>query len=215
MTQRATPNGSWPGGGAAWNQRWSGVESPVERSGVPQHLGRATRRATPSLTPPARRSTSKGTVSQSRDHIKNIYRNRKVFHDYTVEDRVEAGISLLGSEVKSLRNGSGNLADAYVAFRDGEAWLINAHITPYAHATHENHEPLRERKLLLGRREIRKLQAKVRERGYSLVPISMYFKGPWVKVELGLGRGKRKHDKRSALKEREDRREMDRAARDR
>jgi SsrA-binding protein len=154
-------------------------------------------------------------VTRPRDHIQSIYRNRKVFHDYQIEDRVEAGISLLGSEVKSLRLGAGNLADAYVVFRDGEAWLVNAHISPYARATHENHEPLRERKLLLSHREIRKLGAKVRERGYSLVPISMYFKGAWVKVELGLGKGKRKHDKRHALKEREDRRDMERAARER
>jgi SsrA-binding protein len=154
-------------------------------------------------------------VTRPRDHIQSIYRNRKVFHDYQIEDRLEAGIALLGSEVKSLRKGSGNLADAYVVFRDGEAWLVNAHISPYAQATHENHEPLRERKLLLSRRELRKLSAKVRERGYSLVPISMYFKGAWVKVELGLGRGKRKHDKRTALKEREDRRDMERAARER
>ncbi len=154
-------------------------------------------------------------MTRERDHLQNIYRNRKVFHDYLVEDRVEAGISLLGSEVKSLRQGRGNLSDAYVLFRNGEAWLINAHISPYPQATHINHEPLRERKLLLSRRELRKLAAKVRERGYTLVPISLYFKGPWVKVELGLGRGKRKHDKRTALKEREDRRDMERAARDR
>jgi SsrA-binding protein len=153
-------------------------------------------------------------VPRARDHIQQIYRNRKVFHDYQIEERVEAGISLLGSEVKSLRQGSGNLSDAYVLFRDGEAYLVNAHISPYAQATHENHEALRERKLLLNRRELRKLSAKVRERGFTLVPISMYFKGPWVKVELGLGRGKRKHDKRSALKEQQDKREMARAARE-
>ena len=154
-------------------------------------------------------------MTRERDHLQNIYRNRKVFHDYLVEARVEAGISLLGSEVKSLRQGRGNLSDAYVLFRNGEAWLINAHISPYPQATHINHEPLRERKLLLSRRELRKLAAKVRERGYTLVPISLYFKGPWVKVELGLGRGKRKHDKRTALKEREERRDIERAARDR
>ncbi len=154
-------------------------------------------------------------MTRDRDHIQQIYRNRKVFHDYAIEDRVEAGVVLVGSEVKSLRQGRGNLADAYVVFRDGEAWLINSHIAQYPQATHENHEPLRERKLLLSAREIRKLGAKVRERGYSLVPISMYFKGAWVKVELGLGKGKRRHDKRSALKERTDKREMDRAARDR
>jgi SsrA-binding protein len=154
-------------------------------------------------------------LTRERDHIQSIYRNRKVFHDYHVEERLEAGISLLGSEVKSLRQGRGNLADAYVLFRDGEAWLINSHISQYPQATHENHEPLRERKLLLNARELRKLGAKVRERGYTLVPISMYFKGPWVKVELGLGKGKRKYDKRSALKEREDQRDMQRAARDR
>ncbi len=102
-------------------------------------------------------------MTRDRDHIQSIYRNRKVFHDYQIEDRVEAGISLLGSEVKSLRQGRGNLSDAYVVFRDKEAWLLNSHISQYPQATHENHEPLRERKLLLSARELRKLSANVGE----------------------------------------------------
>jgi SsrA-binding protein len=154
-------------------------------------------------------------MAHERDRILPIHRNRKAFHDYAIDDRVEAGIALHGSEVKSLRRGHGNLSDAYVLFRDGEAWLVNAHIAVYPEANRENHAPLRERKLLLSRRELTRLAARVRERGYALIPLSLYFKGPWVKVELGLGKGKRQHDTREALKDREDRREMERAARER
>lgn len=154
-------------------------------------------------------------MSSPKDHIQHVYRNRKVFHDYQIEDRVEAGIVLTGSEVKSLRQGRGNLADAHVVFRSGEAWLVNAHVGLYPQANRENHEPTRDRKLLLSKRELRKLAIRVRERGYSLVPIAMYFRGAWVKVELGLGRGKKKGDKRSSIKEREAKRDMDRAARGR
>ena len=154
-------------------------------------------------------------MSRPKDHVQPIYRNRKVFHDYQIEDRVEAGIVLTGSEVKSLRLGRGNLADAHVVFRDGEAWLVNGHIGLYPQANRENHDPTRDRKLPLSRRELRRLSIRVRERGYSLVPIAMYFQGAWVKVELGLGRGKKKGDKRAALKEREDKRDMERAVRGR
>ncbi len=154
-------------------------------------------------------------MSVERDRILQICRNRRVFHDYEIAERVEAGLVLLGSEVKSLRQGRGNLSDAYVLFRDREAWLISSHISPYPQATHENHEPRRERKLLLRRSQIRRLGIRVRERGFSLVPISMYFRGPHVKVELGLGKGKKRHDKRASLREKDDRRDMERARRER
>lgn len=154
-------------------------------------------------------------MTRERDRIVPIHRNRKALHDFEIESRVEAGVALFGSEVKSLRQGRGNLADAYVLFRDGEAWLVNSHIAIYPQANRENHDPTRERKLLLTSRELRKLAAKVREKGFALIPLSMYFKGPWVKIELGLGRGRRQHDKREALRERQDRRELERADRDR
>ncbi len=154
-------------------------------------------------------------MARPKDHIQHIYRSRKVFHLYQIEDRVEAGVVLTGSEVKSLREARGNLADAHVVFRKGEAWLVNAHVGLYPQANRQNHEPTRDRKLLLSKRELRKLAIRVRERGYSLVPIAMYFRGAWVKIELGLGRGKKKHDKRSAIKERQDKRDMDRATRGR
>ncbi|MFH1465538.1 MAG: SsrA-binding protein SmpB [Pseudomonadota bacterium] len=154
-------------------------------------------------------------MTRERDRIVPIHRNRKALHDFEIESRVEAGVALFGSEVKSLRQGRGNLADAYVLFRDGEAWLVNSHIAIYPQANRENHDPTRERKLLLTSRELRKLAARVREKGFALIPLSMYFKGPWVKIELGLGRGRRQHDKREALRERQDRRELERADRDR
>ena len=149
--------------------------------------------------------------SYTRDALRPICRYRKAFYEYEISDRLEAGIVLLGSEVKSLREGRGNLNDSYVRFNDGEAWLINAHISPYPQANRENHEPLRERKLLLRKSEIRRLFSRVRERGYTVVPLTMYFKGPHVKVELGLGRGKKLHDKRAALREKQDRRDMERS----
>lgn len=147
-----------------------------------------------------------------RDRILPICRNRRALHDYEVEDRFEAGIVLRGSEVKSLRQGRVNLQDAYVRFKDGEAWLVGAHISPYSHANRENHDPLRERKLLLHAHEIRRLASKVQERGLTVIPLGMHFKGPHVKVELGLGRGRKVHDKRAAIKEREDRRDIARAS---
>jgi SsrA-binding protein len=154
-------------------------------------------------------------MTRERDRIALIHRNRKAFHDYEIESRVEAGVALTGSEVKSLRQGRGNLGDAYVLFRGGEAWLVGSHIAIYPQANRENHEPTRERKLLLSAQELRRLAAKVREKGFAIIPLSMYFKGPWVKIELGLGRGRKQHDKRDALKERQDRRDMERADRDR
>jgi SsrA-binding protein len=135
-----------------------------------------------------------------------VIRNRKAFRDYHILDRWEAGIALSGSEVKSLREGKANLTDAYARIQDGEVFLVNAHISPYDPASRENHEPRRERKLLLHRQEIRRLIGKVVEKGLTLIPLSFYFKQGKVKVELALATGKRKYDKRAAIKEKDIRR---------
>lgn len=140
-----------------------------------------------------------------------ICENRRAQHDYTIMDTMEAGLSLLGSEVKSLRGGSGNIKEAHVRFEEGEVWLVDAHIPPYEQANQQNHEPRRRRKLLVKKIERERWRKRVKERGLTCIPIRMYFVGPWVKVEISLGRGKRVHDKRAALKERSDRRDMDRA----
>jgi SsrA-binding protein len=146
---------------------------------------------------------------------KLICTNRKATHDYFIEERFEAGLVLLGSEVKSLRAGRANLRDSYAGIKDNELYLYNCHISPYAEAHQFNHEPLRKRKLLLHRKQINKLLGKVTERGYTLVPLRLYFKGGKVKLELALGKGKKLFDKRGAIKEREDRREMERAIKER
>ncbi|MFH0825505.1 MAG: SsrA-binding protein SmpB [Pseudomonadota bacterium] len=142
--------------------------------------------------------------------IKIICKNRKARYNYELDDSFEAGLCLLGSEVKSLRQGKANLSDSYARFRGGEAFLVDAHIASYDQANRENHDPLRSRKLLLHKREIRKLTGKVTERGYSLVPLKLYFKRGKVKVELALGRGKKSYDKRESLKKKDQRREMER-----
>lgn len=144
------------------------------------------------------------------DSVKVICKNRKARFNFTIDDTIEAGIALLGSEVKSLRNGKANLSDSYAKFKQGEVYLVEAHIAPYDHANRENHDPLRERKLLLHKREIRKLVGKVAERGFSLIPLQLYFKSGKVKVLLGLGRGKRAFDKREAIKKKDQRRELER-----
>ena len=147
--------------------------------------------------------------------VKNITTNRRARHNYQIVETHEAGLVLRGSEVKSLRQGNANLKDAYVMFREGEAWLVGAYIAPYSFARDGGHQPERDRKLLLHRREIERIAAKVAERGLTLVPLSMYFKEGRAKVELGLGRGKARYDKRHALKEKQQKREMDRAIRHR
>jgi SsrA-binding protein len=143
---------------------------------------------------------------------KVIARNKQAFRDYFISDRYEAGLALLGSEVKSLRGGHANLNDAYAEIREGEVWLVNAHINPYSHATHVNHEPRRPRKLLLHRDEIRRLATKIQERGFTLVPLELYFTSGRAKVEVGLAKGKRQHDKRAAVRDRDVRREMEQEA---
>jgi SsrA-binding protein len=141
--------------------------------------------------------------------------NRRALHDYEIFEKVEAGLVLLGPEVKSLREGRANLSDSYGVLRRGEAWLVNAHVSPYDKAGRDNPDPRRERKLLLNRNEIARLTGKVAERGFTLVPLSIYFKNGRAKVELGLARGKRVHDKRETIRRREEEREMERAVRDR
>ncbi len=144
---------------------------------------------------------------------RTVATNRRARHEYDILEVVEAGLVLRGTEVKALRDGQVNFRDAYATVRNGEAWLVGCHISPYSHGTDANHDPDRDRKLLLHRREIARLAGKVAERGLTLVPLRIYFKGGRAKLELGLARGKKLHDKRSALREREVRREMDRAVR--
>jgi SsrA-binding protein len=132
-----------------------------------------------------------------------IIRNRKALHDYHIHDHWEAGIALLGSEVKSLREGKGNLRDAYGKINEGEIYLVGVHISPYDPAARDNHDPRRDRKLLLHRAEIRRLIGKVNEKGLTLVPLSLYFKKGKVKVDLALASGKRKYDKRATIKEKD------------
>jgi SsrA-binding protein len=142
---------------------------------------------------------------------KIVSKNRKAYHDYLILDTYEAGIALTGSEIKSVRANQVSLRDGYALIRDGEVWLENVHIAPYNQANRENHEPRRSRKLLLHRREINRLTGKLREKGFTLIPLSMYLKNSRAKIELGLARGKRQYDKRVALKEKEARRQIDRS----
>ena len=158
----------------------------------------------------ARRKTSRTATP---DGVKVLVRNRRAFHDYQIEDRVEAGLVLLGSEVKSLREGTASLTDAYAEIRGVEAWLVGVQIKEYPWANRFNHEPLRDRKLLLHRAEIRKLAVKTQQRGYTLVPLSLYLKDGKIKTELGLATGKRQYEKRQAAKEATARREVEQALR--
>ncbi len=145
------------------------------------------------------------------EHVKIVAVNRKARHDYIIEDIIEAGVVLTGSEIKSIRAGQVNLRDSYAVIRDGEAWLLNVHISPYKQASYQNHEPKRDRKLLLHRREINRLTGKLQEKGLTLVPLRIYLKNSRAKVELGLGRGKKSYDKRETLRERSDQRQIERA----
>lgn len=146
--------------------------------------------------------------------VKVVTNNRKARHDYFIEDTVEAGIVLTGTEIKSIRAGRMNLQDSFAIVRGGEVWLVGAHISPYSHGNRENHDPTRERKLLLHRREINRLTGKVQERGYTLVPLRVYLRDGRAKVELGLARGKKLYDKRDSIAKRDSDREMRRAVKD-
>jgi SsrA-binding protein len=145
--------------------------------------------------------------------VQVICTNRKARHLYEILETVEAGLALLGPEVKSLRAGRASLGDGYARIRDGEAWLVGVHISPYEQAGRANPDPIRDRKLLLHRREIARLGGKVAERGFTLVPLRMYFKEGRAKVELGLARGKRSYDKREAIRRREEDRSLQRVMR--
>jgi len=144
-----------------------------------------------------------------------IATNRRARHDYEILDTVEAGIVLLGPEVKSLRAGKANLGDSYAIIRRGEAWLVNAHISPYDKAGRDNPPERRERKLLLHRTEIGRLQGKLGEKGLTLIPLQLYFKNGRAKAQLGLARGKRTYDKRQTIRKREEERDMKRVIRGR
>jgi SsrA-binding protein len=144
---------------------------------------------------------------------KVIATNRKAYHNYEVLETYEAGIALRGTEVKSLRESQVNFKDCYAAVDNGEAWLIGCYISPYHHGTDANHDPERKRKLLLHKKEIGRLLGKVAERGLTLIPLRLYFKNGRAKCELGLARGKKLHDKRASLREREAKREMAKEAR--
>jgi len=139
--------------------------------------------------------------------------NRRAYHDYFVDEKYEAGVSLTGTEVKSLRGGRCNLRDGFVRIDGNEAWLENVHISPYAQGNLMNHDPLRPRKLLLHRKQIATLIGKVRQKGYTLIPLRVYFSRNHAKVEVGLARGKREYDKREAIAERDAKREIARAMR--
>ncbi|HIY73286.1 SsrA-binding protein SmpB [Intestinimonas butyriciproducens] len=151
------------------------------------------------------------------DHapVKLIASNRKAYHDYFVEDKFEAGVELCGTEVKSIRMGNVNLKDAFCIIKDGQMVVHGMHVSPYEKGNIFNRDPLRPRRLLMHKREILRLFAKVKQDGYALVPLSVYFKGPRIKLEVGLCKGKKLYDKRDAAAARDAKREMDRARKDR
>lgn len=145
------------------------------------------------------------------DAVKIIAKNSKAYHDYFVEEKFEAGIELAGTEVKSIRQGNVNLKDSFCLIKDGQLTVMGMHISPYEKGNIFNKEPRRPRRLLMHRREITRLFARVKQDGYSLIPLSIYFKGPRVKLELGLAKGKKLYDKRETAAKRDAKREMDRA----
>jgi len=152
-------------------------------------------------------------VKAVRSSEKLIASNRRARHNFDILETYEAGLVLLGTEVKALRDGRADLKESYARVEGNEAWLIGCHISPYAQGNRANHDPLRPRKLLLHRGEISRLLGRVMEKGLTVVPLSLYFKGGRVKVELGLARGRKTLDKRQVIREREERREMDREVR--
>ena len=146
-----------------------------------------------------------------KSQIKIIAVNRKARHDFFIEDEYEAGMVLSGTEVKSLRLGKVNLKDSYARVKDGEVYVYQLHIGPYPFAYYGNHEPLRTRKLLLHKQEIKRINSKVNEKGHTLVPLKIYFKAGKVKISIALAKGKRQYDKRESIKRRDEQRELDRA----
>jgi SsrA-binding protein len=145
------------------------------------------------------------------DGTRLICQNRKAYHDYEILETIEAGMVLVGTEVKSLRDGRANLKDSYARIKKDEVFLYGLHISPYTHASYDNHDPERVRKLLLHTYEIKRLFGKTQEKGLSLIPLKLYFKGGRAKVQLGLAQGKKSYDKRHSIKDKEEKRELDRA----
>ena len=142
------------------------------------------------------------------ENFKIITQNKKARFNFTIDESYEAGIVLLGTEVKSIKNGKINLSDSYADFRDGELFLLNCNISQYPYSHHENHEPLRMRKLLMRKKEMKRLSGKVIERGFTLVPLKVYLKRGFVKIEIGLAKGKKAYDKRETIKKRDQERDM-------
>ena len=146
--------------------------------------------------------------------VKQVARNQKAYHDYFIEEKFEAGIELAGTEVKSIRMGNVNLKDSFCLIKDGQLSVLGMHISPYEKGNIFNKDPRRPRRLLMHKREIMRLFARIKQDGYSLIPLSVYFKGPRVKLSLGLARGKKLYDKRESAAKRDAKREMDRAMRE-
>ena len=159
----------------------------------------------------------KSSTSEPKDRsaIKIVATNRKATHDYTIDDRFEAGMALLGTEVKSIRAGGANLREGYIQVRNGEAFLINAHIAPYDPSGRTGHDPLRPRKLLLHKKELARLVSGTQERGWTIIPLKMYLKNGRLKIEIALARGKRQYDKRQAIARRDAERQVDREMKER
>ena len=149
------------------------------------------------------------------ESIKIVAKNSKAFHDYFIEDRYETGIELAGTEVKSIRQGNVNLKDSFCIIKDGEISVLGMHISPYEKGNIFNKDPRRNRRLLMHKREIMRLFGKIKQDGYSLIPLSIYFKGPYVKLEIGLARGKKLYDKRDSAAKKDAKREIDRAMKSR
>ena len=156
-----------------------------------------------------------GKIENVKIIMKIVCQNRKAYHDYLIEETVESGVALLGTEVKSLREGKANLKDSYVLIKEREAFLLNCHVSPYSHGNILNHDPLRTRKLLMHREEIDRLSGKAATKGYTLIPLKIYFKDSYAKVEIGVAKGKRLYEKREKIKEREAKRAIERVMKSR
>jgi SsrA-binding protein len=154
-------------------------------------------------------------MAQNDDDIKIVTTNRKAYHNYHISETYEAGLELIGSEVKSIRQGRVSIQEAYAAVEEGEVWVHSMRINPYEQASFEKHDPDRKKRLLLHKREIRKLKTKTQERGYTLIPLRLYFRKNLAKLEIGVARGKKQYDKRETIKKKEDARRMERRLRER
>lgn len=161
----------------------------------------------------AKAAAAKATEDRRRDRV--VTSNRRAFHEYTILETIEAGIALTGTEIKSIRDGKVTISEAYARIEDGELWMIGSHISPYSHGNRSNHEPDRPRKLLVHKSQIRDLRAAIEQKGMTLIPLRVSLKQGRAKIDIGVARGKKLYDKRDAAAERESRRDVERAMRDR